>query len=78
MNIDDKIDIWTAYSKRADNFFADVEDDLHYAFAPYYLEPDEDTPNVRKLFNLLADLSAFISCHLDELENSANYNKEAI
>ena len=78
MNIDDKIDCWNAYSKRADKFFADVEDDLHYAFAPFYSEPDEDTPNVRKLFNMLADVSAFISAHLDELEHSANFQKEAI
>ena len=72
MKLDDKIFTWQSYSKRVNKLWSGVEDDLEYSFAPYYLEPDEDTPNVRKLFNMLADLSAYISCHLDELENSFN------
>ena len=76
MNLNDKIFIWQSYSKRVNKLWGDVEDNLRYSFAPYYLEPDEDTPNVRKLFNLLEDVSVFISCHLDELEKLQNQKEK--
>ena len=69
MQIDERFYTWQVYQKRANSFWSDVDDDLNFRFAPFSAShPDKDTTNVRKLFDLLADINAFISQHTDELE----------
>ena len=79
MHIEQRLCIWQGYKERAQNFWSDVEDDLHFKFAPHFSnDDDKDTPNVRKLFNLLCDVSQFIETHADELENEfETYELEA-
>ncbi|MBQ6969830.1 MAG: hypothetical protein IJP85_05840 [Synergistaceae bacterium] len=69
IHIEDKLCIWQGYKERAQKFWSDVEDDLHYKFNPHFsYDEDTDTPNVRKLFNMLCDVAEFIEAHTDELE----------
>ncbi|MBQ7220738.1 MAG: hypothetical protein IJS28_07150 [Synergistaceae bacterium] len=69
LNPEERYNIWQDYRERASKFFSDVEDDLDYKFSPYrQSEADKDTPVVRRLFDMLADVSAFIERHANELE----------
>ena len=69
LNPDDRYYIWQKYQEKARKFFGLVEDDLLYQFAPRkQSEADKDTPNVRKLFDILEGLYDFINAHCEELE----------
>lgn len=60
--------LWEDYRKRVSALFGDVECDLHDQFAPYMqAEVDQDTETVRHLFDMVADLSAFVDRHTNEL-----------
>ena len=58
--------IWESYKERVRELFIDVESDLDGKFAPYrfengkLVEADKDTPEMKKLFDMLADLDAFV------------------
>lgn len=68
LNPDDRYYIWDTYRERVSRLFTDVEDTLHSRFAPFsQSEADKDTPAMRKLFDMLADLDAFVSRHADEV-----------
>lgn len=69
LNPKQRYELWEDYRERITELFRDVEDDLHSEFAPYdQSEADKDTQKVRRLFDMLADLSAFVVMHTDELE----------
>lgn len=68
LNPDDRYYIWDTYKERISRLLSDVEDTLHYRFAPFSKsEADPDTPAMRKLFDMLADLGAFVEQHTDEV-----------
>ena len=68
LNPDDRYYIWNTYRERVSRLFTDVEDVLHSRFAPYnQSEADKDTPAMRKLFDMLADLDAFVERHTEEV-----------
>ena len=56
LNPDDRLVIWQDFYERVHYLFMDVEDTLNNKFAPYHKEPDKDTPDMKKLFDALADL----------------------
>ena len=58
LNPDDRLVIWQDFYERVSDLFMDVEDVLDNKFAPYQEQPDKDTPEVKKLFDVLADLDA--------------------
>ena len=58
LNPDDRLVLWQDFYERVNDLFRDVEDALNNKFAPYREEPDKDTPEVKKLFDMLADLDA--------------------
>lgn len=60
LNPEDRYDIWESFANRARKFFSDVEDALDNRFAPYQEPEDQDTLEMRKLFNMLADLTEFL------------------
>ena len=69
LNPDDRYYIWRKYKEKARKFLGLIEDDLLYQFAPRkQSEADKDTPNVRKLFDILEGLYDFINAHCEELE----------
>ena len=63
---EERFSIWESYKERVRELFIDVESDLDGKFAPYrfengkLVEADKDTPEMKKLFDLLADLDAFV------------------
>ena len=63
---EERFSIWDSYKERVRELFIDVESDLDWKFAPYrfengkLVEADKDTPEMKKLFDLLADLDAFV------------------
>lgn len=68
LNPDDRYYIWDTYRERVSRLFTDVEDTLHSRFAPFnQSEADKDTPAVRKLFDMLADLDAFVESHTEKV-----------
>ena len=68
LNPDDRYYIWDSYRERVSKLFRDVEDTLHSRFAPFnQSEADPDTPAIRKLFDMLADLDAFVEHHTEEV-----------
>lgn len=66
LTAEDRYSIWEEFHKRVRELFIDVEDALSSKFAPYrfedgkLVEADKDTPEVKKLFDMLADLDAFV------------------
>lgn len=66
LTAEDRYSIWEEFHKRVRELFIDVEDALSGKFEPYrfedgkLVEADKDTPEVKKLFDLLADLDAFV------------------
>ena len=66
LTAEDRYSIWEEFHKRVRELFIDVEDALSSKFEPYrfedgkLVEADKDTPEVKKLFDLLADLDAFV------------------
>ena len=68
-----RLELWSDYRKRISDLFNDVECDLHEQFAPYsQSEADKDTASVRKLFDMLADVSAYVDRHTYELEDETS------
>ena len=72
LNPSKRYEHWERYTERIRNLFSDVEDDLNIKFTPYNTEPDQDTPAVRKLFDMLADITAFAEKHTGELRKEAD------
>ena len=72
LNAEDRYYIWENYADRARKFFSDVEDTLNSRFAPYLESADKDTPEMRKLFDMLADLTEFLQ------EKKASSQKEYV
>ena len=66
LTTEERFSIWESYKERVRELFIDVESDLDGKFAPYrfengkLVEADKDTPEMKKLFDLLADLDAFV------------------
>ena len=66
LTAEERYSIWEEFHKRVRELFIDVEDALSSKFEPYrfedgkLVEADKDTPKVKKLFDLLADLDAFV------------------
>ncbi len=60
LNPDDRLVIWQDFYERVNDLFRDAEDVLNNKFAPYREEPDKDTPEVKKLFDVLADLDTVL------------------
>lgn len=60
LNPDDRLVLWQDFYERVSDLFRDVEDALDSKFAQYSKEPDKDTPEVKKLFDALADLDAVL------------------
>jgi hypothetical protein len=87
---EERFTIWEDFHDRAHKLFIDVEDAIYSEFAPYkhdkngeLVKPDKDTPEAKKLFDMLADLDAFLqkreesagieySAWLDEQRNLQN------
>ncbi len=81
--------IWHDLYSRVHDLFIDVEDVLDSKFAPYKYEngelvqPDKDTPKVKELFDMVADLDGFLKVqdrtanreYSDWLDVEANKNK---
>ena len=65
LNPDDRLVLWQDFYERVNDLFRDVEDVLNNKFAPYREEPDKDTPEVKKLFDVLADLDAALQRKVD-------------
>ena len=72
LNAEDRYNVWSNYAERARKFFNDVEDTLNSRFAPYREAADKDTPEIRKLFDMLADLTEFLQ------EKKASSHKEYV
>ena len=69
LNPEERYNIWQGYKERAAKFLSDVEDDLEYKYAPYRKsEADKDVPAVRRLFGMLAEISAYLERHAEELD----------
>ena len=66
LTAEERFSIWESYKERVRELFIDVESDLDGKFAPYRFEngklvaADKDTPEMKKLFDMLADLDAFV------------------
>ena len=70
---DHRLCLWEIYKDKLQNLANTVEEDLLYEFAPRkQSEADKDTPNVRKLFDLLDGILDFINAHCEELEVEVN------
>lgn len=63
---EERFNAWQEFHSAVHKLFSNVEDALNSKFAPYefedgvLVEPDKDTPEVKKLFDMLADLDAFL------------------
>ena len=63
----DRLDFWERFYKRVNELFSEVEDELNSKFQPYcfdekgeLVKADKDTPDVKKLFDMLADLDVYL------------------
>ena len=72
---EERFSIWESYKERVRELFIDVESDLDGKFAPYrfengkLVEADKDTPEMKKLFDLLNRAHAEYSEWEDEQLN---------
>ena len=70
----ERIEIWQEFYDKVHRLFINVEDVLSSKFAPYRFEngelvrPDKDTPEVKKLFDMVADLDTFLKKRKDSSE----------
>ena len=60
LNPDDRLVLWQDFYERVNDLFRDVEDVLNNKFAPYREKPDKDTPEVKQLFDALAELDTVL------------------
>lgn len=63
---EERYDFWEELEDRVHSLFSDIEDAINSRFAPYKFEngelvkPDKDEPDVRFVFDMLADLESFL------------------
>ena len=75
----ERSEIWQEFYDRVHRLFSDAEDVLSGKFAPYEFEngelvrPDKDTPEAKKLFDMLADLDEFLSERKKKAEQEYSY-----
>lgn len=64
---EERYNLWDSYKEKLDKLFIEVDDDLIYRFSPRKVEPDKDTPTVKKFRDILEKLYDFIDAHHKEL-----------
>ena len=70
LHIEDRCNWWEQTYEAVHKLFSNVEDALNWKFAPYkkngvLVEADKDTPEVKELFDMLADLDAYLKQKLN-------------